>query len=83
MIKKIRMIIKKIRILKEILEVIEVNREGDILIKARGSLLIEGEYIVMSTEGRSREDLREIKREEKKRKGERSEHTKDDIVYRA
>lgn len=40
MIKKIRMIIKKIRILKEILEVIEVNREGDILIKARGSLLI-------------------------------------------
>lgn len=37
----------------------------------------------MSTEGRSREDLREIKREEKKRKGERSEHTKDDIVYRA
>ena len=69
MIKKIRMIIKKIRILKEILEVIEVNREWDILIKARGSLLIEGEYIVMSTEGRSREDLREIKREEKKRKG--------------
>jgi len=67
--------IKNVKKIVRLLKMIEVSEEGDVLISAPKSLLIETDYLVISTERKSKEHLKEIK--------EAYDNTKDGVMCRA
>lgn len=75
-LQKLTQIFNSIKKLYKLLGIIEINNQGDLLIKPRGSLLMEGEYIVMSTDRNSKEQLRDI------REGLLYDSTEDGSMYR-
>jgi hypothetical protein len=75
-------LIKNIFKLYKLLNLIEFSKEGDLLIKSKGSLLLEGDYIVLSTERKSREQLKDIKSREQSEEINIYGNTQDGVMHR-